>query len=273
MPVIIVVVVAGLAVGLAAMRFLRRRQDHGSHGASVIELLAPIQLLAALFIGFVLVEAAKSYSEARAAAASEANIVDNLFETAEYLHQPRRQQLQAAVVCYARAVAGPEWDAMKHGTSSKVPNNWTGAKGHGIRQTLKRLYLELEPSSVLLAKINAADSDRGDARRDRLTYATPTIPAAVTTFMLLLASLTLAAMVFSIPRTNNGPQLITVAVVAGLIAMSLLLIRNLDRPFSGVLRLAPSAMQISAQQDGDDYTAAYHHPAPCDNAGNPGGSQ
>lgn len=197
--------------------------------------------------------------------------MDNLFETAAYLREPRRQELQAAVVCYARAVAGPEWDAMSHGTSSKVPNNWTGAKGHGIRRSLKRLYLELDPASVLLARINSADSARGDARRDRLTYATPTIPTAVTTFMLLLASLTLAAMVFSIPRTNNGPQLVTLAVVAGLIAMSLLLIRNLDRPFSGVLRLAPSAMQISAQQDGDDYAAAYHRRPPCDSVGNPSG--
>ena len=74
-----------------------------------------------LFIAFVLALSSQS-SAARNAAADEAATVDNLFEATAYLESARlRVGMQAALVCYARAVEGPDWDAMAKGEGPRPP--------------------------------------------------------------------------------------------------------------------------------------------------------
>src|SRR5204862_1014542 len=53
---------------------------------------------------------------ARSATANEGNIVDNMFESTGYIKEERfKRGLQASLVCYARAIEGPGWDAMGSG--------------------------------------------------------------------------------------------------------------------------------------------------------------
>jgi hypothetical protein len=47
------------------------------------------------------------------------------------------------VVCYSRAVVGPEWDTMATGEASPVPNNWMGTSPRGLRKT----FIEMTPGA------------------------------------------------------------------------------------------------------------------------------
>jgi hypothetical protein len=51
---------------------------------------------------------------------------------------------------------------------------------------------------------------------------------------------------------------------------SLLIIKDLNAPFAGALRIEPTAMTESARQDANDFIQAYGKNAlPCDKNGNP----
>jgi hypothetical protein len=255
-----------VAVGVAVN--LRRGRDHAdddTEGASVLNVLEATALLAGLLVAIVLSDASGSYSEARSAAKSEADTVDSLYESAEYVDLPARQAIQAAVVCYARAVAGPEWDAMDNGESSRVPNNWTGTGPFGIRRAL----IDITPEAQGFDLVQPGDQARGELRSDRLTQARPTVPAILYWFMVLLVGLSLAGLAYSIPRQKNRAQIAALSVVTVLFGLVLFLISNFDRPYSGVLRLKPSAMRIVEQDVSEDYAEAYNTALPCDAEGRP----
>lgn len=268
MTLVSAVLLIALILGLVANQSLRPFFMSDDEGSSIADLLSPLAVLAALFIGLVLADVSTSYSSARESVAREAKLVDNLFETTEYLPNPTRGAMQASIVCYARAVAGPEWETMARGQGSlnRVPSNYTGTGPLGLR----RMFIELGPSDPLWEKLTSADAERGDARRDRLAQARPSVPGIVSVFMLVLVGLTIAGLGFSIPRAHNLPHVIILIVVVVLTGASLLLIRSLDRPFGGVLAIKRTEMLTTAQQVTDDYNESYPGtPPPCDDEGRP----
>lgn len=267
---LVIFLVLGVAVGLGlAANFLFQKKeksdDADKQGASVRDVLGATALLAALLIAIVLSGASSSYSTARTAAVQEANALDNLYESAEYVEQPERQAIHSAVVCYARAVMGPEWEAMSDGERSSVPNNWTGLGSHGLRHML----LQMTPEARGFNLVVAADQKRGDLRSDRLIQAKPTVPKVLSWLMLILVGLSLGGLAYSIPRKENAPQVIALGTVALLFAFVLALIHNFDRPFNGLLALEPVAMENTAADIGEDYADSYHAEPPCDGRGQP----
>lgn len=263
----ILALVVAVAIGVASNVFVRNRDnsEDDTAGESVVNVLNATALLAALLVALVLADAGGSYSAARAAAGSEADTIDVLYESAEYVELPARQAIQAAAVCYARAVAGPEWDAMAKGKSSPVPGNWTGTGPFGIRRAL----IDITPQAQGFDLIRSGDEARGNLRGERLAQARPVVPGVLSGFMVLLVGLSLAGLGYSIPRRRNGAQIVALGVVTVLFALVLLMIHNFDRPFSGVLALAPTAMQRTEQDISEDYAEAFRAPLPCDAEGNP----
>ena len=111
----------------------------------------------------MLAGASETYAGARDAAKSEADTVDSLYESAEYMDMPGKQTVQAAAVCYALAVVGPEWDAMAKGEGSPVPSNWTGGGPLGIRRVLITIGVDAQAFDL----IQAGDQARGELRSER----------------------------------------------------------------------------------------------------------
>lgn len=163
--------------------------DDEQEGVGPTDLLEPLAVLAVFFLAYVLGTASASYSAADDAAAAEANVVDNFFETTEYLAEPPKEALKASAVCYARAVPGPEWATMDRSGLSTIPSNWTGTKPHRIRRT----FQQLGPGNNLFEKLTAADAERGDTRRERVRRASPSISPYVYGFMV-------ATIVFRSPK-------------------------------------------------------------------------
>jgi len=214
----------------------------------------PTSTLLALFIAFVLFGASESYSRAKASVQTEAAVVTNLFQTAEYLPDPHRRNLQRAATCYARAVAGPEWDAMAKGSSapSQEPSVWTGTGADGIRHTL----VALGPEADLFDAVRGADQSRGDARRNRLTEASPTIPGIVMGFMIASIALTILFLAMVSPRRSLAHSSATVLAALTLVA-AVFIVRSLDRPYSGALAIEPTQMRVAAKDAGKDFAARY----------------
>ncbi len=272
MTLVIIVVLAGMVAGLIANRFLRQhivKDDEA--GPAPQDILTSVEIFAALLIAIVLVDASVTYSTARNAAADEANVVDNMFESTSYIKEQRfKVGLQSSLVCYARAVRGPSWEAMASGANSPalaaVPSNWTGTGPHGMRLKFQRMGVE-HPMFETMTSLDAA---RGDTRRTRLSLAQPSVPSVTSTFMLILVFLSVVTLAFFIPRRRNTAQRIAVLVPTILFICALALVSELDRPFGGVVKIAPTAMSITADDITEDFVDEYGAKRlPCNERGEP----
>lgn len=115
----------------------------------------------------------------------------------------------------------------------------------------------------------SADNERSEARHTRLAESTPTIPMAIYWFLLIALAVTLAAQALSLPRRTNETQVTALVAVAALMVGALLIIRDVERPFSGAISVPPTAISDTADDIGEDYAAAYPaHRLPCDDEGN-----
>ncbi|MFG3283185.1 hypothetical protein [Streptomyces sp. NPDC048111] len=261
MALVIVIAVIALLAGLAANRWLRPRllSEDDDTGMAVKDLVGPLLTLTVLLLAFVLVTANGSYGKAEVASRGEARALDQLVETAEYAPDPQRARIQADAVCYARAVRAQEWPAMSNGTGSSGPSVWST----DVRETFRPL--EGKPVFGMLI---AADNKRSDERDERLTQASASIPSAFFWFLLATLFITVLALGICVPRKNNRGQVITLAVITALLTTMLVIIRDVDRPFGGIIDVKPTAIGEVERQANRDFLA--HHPAiqlPCDGDG------
>jgi hypothetical protein len=259
---LVLAVAAGVALKYAVSE---RHPEKEGESADIVKVLGSTSLIAGLLVGFVLSGASSSYTTARNAIKAEADTVDALYEAADFVKQPYRKDLQASAVCYARAVAGPGFDAMAHGEDSTVPSNWTGTKPAGIRHAL----IEMTPAAVGFGEVRSLDVTRSSQRSERIAQSQPTVPTPLYILMVVLLAIALATLAFSIPRRENRGELVALGLVTMIFATVLLLIANFDRPFSGVLKLEPAAMLRTAADIDADYEDTYHLKPPCTADGHP----
>ena len=257
---------AGLG-GYALVVYLGKRNDTDpTAGASVEAVLGPAGVVGAFLLGLVLVGAAQSYTETDTLIKQEAAVVDNLYESADYVQDEQiRQRLHAATVCYARAVVGPEWDALRRGEVSEVPGTWTGIGEHGLRTALH----DLGAGSAGFEGVLAQDLARGDLNGAREAKLTPSTPNEVYWFLVVLLAISLGAVGFSLPREKNRPQLIALVLVVFAWVGLMLLVYSLDRPYSGRLGVKPTTMAGIAKDIEAEYEEGHTAPLPCDERGNP----
>jgi hypothetical protein len=122
----------------------------------------------------------------------------------------------------------------------------------------------------LFDTMTSLDRERGDTRRTRLTLAQPTVPVITSTFMLILVVLSVFTLAFFIPRRRNTAQRIAVLIPAVLFICALALVSELDRPFSGLVHVKPTAMSITADDITADFVGEYGAKRlPCNKRGEP----
>lgn len=262
----IALIAVALFGGLLANQFRRRHRPRGPSGddgeeVSVADLVSPLETLAVLLVAFVIVVAADSYGEAGSAVSAEAHRVDQLYEVADYAPEPQREGLQAAAVCYSRAIMTYEWPVMEAGTRAPEASVWST----DFRRYFKELAHKNDSSFALLVE---ADDQRSAARQTRLSAASPAIPAVVYWFMVASLAASIGAFAFGLPLGRGPAHFVLLFVLAGLFTGALLLIEDIDRPFSGTIRITSAAMADTAQDITEDFSV--DHPGralPCDTHG------
>ncbi|MFE9839082.1 hypothetical protein ACFYP4_28675 [Streptomyces sp. NPDC005551] len=146
-----------------------------------------------------------------------------------------------------------------HGGGSPAPSVWST----DFRQTFRTMADK--PAFGMLV---SADSKRSDEREERLTQASASIPSAIFWFLLATLFITVVALGVCLPRRNNRGQLITLTVITVLLTAMLIIIRDVDRPFGGIIDVNPTAIAEVERQATRDFLA--HNGAddiPCDDQG------
>ncbi|MDZ5623037.1 hypothetical protein SFC88_19520 [Nocardioides sp. HM23] len=238
----LVVTVAVTAVTVTAMLVVRRRAPQGSYFTDGDRASGVFGVLAtgySVLLGFIIFLAFTSYDESRSGAEAEATIVLQQVQTAQYLEVS--EELTGELTCYARSVAGTEWDAVDSGELGEQINPW----GAEMFQTISSIEPAASTEQSAYDRWMDQTAQREQARIDRIHGAEGIIPLPVW-FVLFLISAVIFGYLLFFADPDEGPvtQGMLMGSVTVVISLLLLLLLFFDHPHGdGVGRLQPTAME------------------------------
>lgn len=265
----VLIVIAVTAVAIAAMLLVRRSAPDGSYfhdGDRAAGVFGVLATGFAVLLGFVVFLAFASYDAARAGAEEEALVVAQQVETAQFFPAPVAEQLSGELVCYARSVAGVQWERMEAGTLGAEVNPWSAELFRTLRTVQPRTATEQSAFDAWLAQRAARES----ARNDRIHGAEGVIPAPLWVVLFFTSGLIFLYMLFFADSGERAVvQGLLMGTVVSVITALLVLLSLLNDPFhGGVGGLRPVAMERTLQViDQELEIAGRHQPAPCDARG------
>jgi hypothetical protein len=227
----ILIVVVADALAIAAILLVRRRAPEGSFFTDGDRASGVFGVLAtgfAIFAGFVIFLAFTSYDESRAGAETEALLVAQQFETAQFLAPETRDRLAGELVCYARSVVEQEWPRMEAGDLGEALNPW----GVALFRTIHAAKTSTPEQEAAFSKWLDQTSDREQARQDRVHGATGITPTTVWVVLLLTAAIVFAYMLFfADPAEMKRSQAMLIGSATTIVVVTLLAIYALDNPY------------------------------------------
>ena len=168
-------VVVAATVTIASMLMVRRRAPEGSYFADGDRASGVFGVLATGFsvlLGFIIFLAFQSYDESRSGAETEATIVAQQVQTAQFMPGGFAEELTGELTCYARSVAGTEWDALDAGTLGDSINPW----GAEMFLTIVDVNPRTATQQSAYDRWMSQTADREQARIDRVHGAEGIIP-------------------------------------------------------------------------------------------------
>jgi hypothetical protein len=268
--VAIVVVAAATAAAIGVMLVVRRTAPDGSYfhdGDRAAGVFGVLATGFAVLLGFVVFLAFTSYDAARAGAEAEALTVGQQIETAQFFPPPVVDDLTSELVCYARSVAGVQWERMESGTLGEQVNPWAVELFRTLRTVEPQTATEQSAYDAWLDQT----SEREAARNDRIHGAIGVIPTPLWVVLFFSAGLIFVFMLFFADSGERAiVQALLIGVVAGVITAMLLLLNFLNHPVhEGIGGLRPVAMERTLEVIDQELAIVGHDgPLPCDGRGN-----
>jgi hypothetical protein len=242
--VAVIVLVVVSAITVSAMLLVRTRAPEGSYFSDGDRASGVFGVLATGFsvlLAFIIFLAFESYDASRSGAETEATIVAQQIATAQFLPERTATELAGELVCYARSVAGSEWDRLEDGTLGDAINPW-GAEMFG---TLQSFVPQSDTEQSAYDRWLEQTSDREQARIDRIHGAEGIIPTPLWLVLYLIAAVIFVYMLFFADSAERAAtQGLLMGSVTVVVTFSLLLLNFFDDPYSdGLGQLEPTAME------------------------------
>jgi hypothetical protein len=264
------ITIGACAVTVTAMLLVRRRAPEGSYFADGDRASGVFGVLATGFsvlLGFIIFLAFTSYDQSRSGAETEALVMSQQVETAQFFPVEARQRLTGELVCYGRSVVHGEWARMEAGVQRDTVNPW----GVALFRTLQGVKPGTAAEQSAFDKWLEQTSAREEARLDRIHGAVGVIPVPLWIVLFLISGVIFVYMLFF---ADSGERAVTQGLLMGavtsVIVVMLLLLTTLDNPFhKGVGGLRPVAMERSLRiVDEALRSTQIHLVVPCDAQGN-----
>ena len=265
-----VITFAVSALAITAMLLVRRRAPEGSYFTDGDRASGVFGVLAsgfAILLGFIIFLAFTTYDESRAGAEAESVTVVQQLETAQFFEPAVSKELTGELICYARYVAGPEWDQLSDGTLGDQINPW----GAEMFATIRAVEPKTSSEEAAYGKWFDQNSDRQSARQDRVHGATGVIP---TPLWVVLFAISIVIFAYVLFFADSGEGKVTQGMLMGsvtfVIVTLLLLLQFLDNPYRpGVGALKPVAMERSLRLIDEELAIINFDDAqlPCDASG------
>ena len=264
--VLVAVAVTGAAT--TTMLLVRRKAPAGSYFSDGDRAAGVFGVLAtgfSILLGFIIFLAFQSYDDSRTGAATEATVVAQMAQTAQFLPADVSGPLTGQLVCYARSVAGAEWDAVDAGTLGDTVNPW----GARMYVTIKSAVPKTDTERSAYDRWMGETTQRQEARDARLHSAEGIIPVPVWIGLGLLSVVIFGYMLFF---ADSAERALTQAVLMGSVTMVLtvlmLLVVFFNQPHGdGIGTLKPTEMQRTLRLLDQLQVVGVDADPPCDERG------
>jgi Protein of unknown function (DUF4239) len=226
------------------MLLVRRRAPEGGYFADGDRAAGVFGVLATGFsvlLGFIVFLAFSSYDQSRSGAETEALMVAQQVETAQFFPATASTELTGELICYGRSVVGDEWERMRSDTLGDSVNPW----GVALFETVRTVQPQSATEQSAYDKWLDQTSTREAARQDRVHGAVGVIPTQLWIVLFFIAAV---IFVYTLFFADSGERAVVQSLMMGsvvaVIVTMLLLLYALDNPFQGdVGGLDPVAME------------------------------
>lgn len=236
------VLLGALAISLLVLAVMRRSErgwwaDPGRAAGVLGAARGPF----AVILAFIILVAFQGFNNARSGAEQEASATRTLYKTAGLFEGSTRDDLQANVICYARAVINLDWPAMRGGGSSNRVDDLAASIEDDVRSIRIRDTIEQAAAANLFNIAN----QREQGRDERLSEANGRVPEPVWIVIVVGAIAVLAyVLLFADRRERFVSQAVMVGSVTLIVIGGLALVWFLSHPFQG----GPGSIQPAAMR-------------------------
>jgi hypothetical protein len=201
---------------------------------------ATVGVLYAVLLAFAIVVVWDKFSSTEATVAQEAGAAEIVLRLSKGIEDPLGADLRAAVIKYLTVTVAVDWPAMDRGTM--------GNETRPARQALDDVYsavLRIDTTQTrnipLVSEIMRQLDVIAQARRARLIASEGTVPDVIW-FLLFGGAIVTIGFTFFFGTPSLGAQTVMTALLSVLVFAELLAIVAIDRPFSGIVRVGPHAL-------------------------------
>jgi hypothetical protein len=243
-PVLGSVTVVGIALLVSAAlvvvaRYLpaERREPHNDVLGFVY---AVVGVIYAVVLAMVVIGVWDTQDQARTNTYTETDALLQIYWYAHTLPQPVHGQIEDLAKSYTDSVVTTEWPLLARRGSSAVA--WTEFT------RLRELIVRQQPATLAdqarYAQALDAAAQLGNARRERLNQAADGIPVLLWA-ALLVGALVTVGFAFSFGMRSLTAHLAVVCSITLLLGSLLLLVYELNNPFSGSAGVEPRAFELA----------------------------
>lgn len=236
--VVVVLTVLGALVFLLLLHRVWPAEQRRQHNELIGWQVSVLGTMYAVIVGFMLYAVWTNFELANANAEAEANCVVNVFRSAGGLPAAQKQQIQSVASEYVDIMLTQEWPAMNR-------LSFSPASGRAVQQ-LWAILMKTEPhTSLEQASLDHTLSEltaMTEHRRTRQLQALSTLPGILWGVLIVGAVATIgSACLFG--SVDLRLQLIQVSSLTVIIALALVAIADINRPFQGGVHVAPAGFE------------------------------
>jgi hypothetical protein len=240
--IIVVVTVASALLFMAGLNRIWPWDKRHAHNDIIGWQLSILGTTYAVILGFMLYTVWTDFGAADLNADDEANCLVNVYRLAEGLPTQQRDQLQALARSYADTVVERDWPQM---AADQIPEGT-----HQLNADMWKTLMSVGTASPteLLAEDHALSelSELTEHRRTRLLQNAFRLPAVLWCVLIIGGAVTVAsASMFG--SANTGLHGFQVFAFSLLIALVLVAIADIDRPFQGAVHVSDFAFRRAQQ--------------------------
>ena len=197
---------------------------------------ATVGVLYAVLLAFVVIVVWQKFSDAEADVVQEAGAATTIYRLSQGMGDKPAAAIPGAVTNYLKAAIGDDWPAMARGD----------AGAQSARRALDTLYATVLTSgeragnpvmSELLHQLDLMTQ----ARRARLIAAQGSVPTVIW-LVLFGGAVVTVVFTFFFGTRNLRAQTLMTGLLALIIFAELLIIVAIDRPFTGTVKVEPTAL-------------------------------
>jgi hypothetical protein len=216
-----------------------RKESNDFTGAVV----AVIGTTYAVILAFTLSGVWNNFQEAQANEEQEANALTNVYRIATTLQDPAAQRIQELCARYADNAVNREWPDMKNDQMPAAADEITDQ----LWQLAGQTQAHATPDAIAAYQLMEELRGLTQYRRLRIMQARERLPVLLWAVLIAGGIITVAAACF-FGVSNFRFHLLQVLVLSFLISLVLFAIADIDRPYQGLVIVAPNGFESVAQK-------------------------